>query len=116
MKTLSLSGVVTFMALLALPLLRAESPKAPSIALKERGSILGADLKAIQAALPVFEKHGMKVDGYRVVVLEEKESIIVLFDDPERPPGQKGSTARMVSFEVRLRKPDLSVADSNFVR
>ena len=116
MNTLSLSRVVGFIGLLALPLLGAESPKVPSTAFKERGSILGVDLKAIQAALPVFEKQGMKVDGYRVIVIEEKESILVLFDDPERSPGQFGSTVRMVSFEVRLRKPDLTVAGSNFVR
>ena len=116
MKTLCLPRVVGFLSLLALPLLGAESPKFPSIAFRERGSILGVDLKAIQRALPVFEKHGMKVDGYRVIVIEENESIIVLFDDPERSPGQRGSTARMVSFEVRLKKADLTVVGSNFVR
>ena len=116
MKTLSLAGFVTFIGLLSFPLLTAESPKAAAPVLKERGSISGGDLKAIQSALPVFEAHGLRVDAYRVIVLEEGESIIVLFDDPDRSPGQKGSTGRMVSFEVRLRKSDLTVVGSNFVR
>src|SRR5437868_5368357 len=116
MKTLPLFFIGCFVNLLTTPIFAAESATIPSAAFKERGSILGVDLKAIQAALPTFEKHGMKVDGYRVIVIEEKESIVVLFEDPERPPEQMGSTKRMVSFEVRLRKTDLSIVESHFVR
>ena len=97
----------------------ASNPKFPpgSVAgFHERGSILGVDLKAIQAALPIFEKHGLKIDDYKVVVIEDREFVVVIFDDPDRPPGQIGSTARKVAFEVRLRRSDRSVVGSNFVR
>lgn len=114
MKTRSLLCIAVLSGLLAAPAFGAEV--VTSATSKERGSILGVDLKAIQAAIPAFEEHGMKIDGYRVIVIEEKESLIVLFDDPERSPTQMGSTKRMVSFEVRLRKADLSIIESHFVR
>jgi hypothetical protein len=84
----------------------------------ERASILGSDLKIIRAALPVFEKHGLKIDGYRILILDgdDNDSICVLFDDPERKPGQLGSTPNMASFEVVPRRSDLSVSRSNFSR
>jgi hypothetical protein len=116
MKILPLSGVVCIISLFALSTFGDEPSVASSTAFKESSSILGVELKAILVALPVFEKHGMVVDGYRISLTEQNELLTILFDDPERSQGQRGSTERMVSFQVQLRKNDLSIVSSNFVR
>jgi hypothetical protein len=119
MKALFPSVVLATLATIVVASSAEEDPKRASpfaSSFRERGSILGIDLKAIQVALPIFEKHGLKVEGYKVIVIEDREFVVVVFDDPQRPSGQMGSTARMVSFEVRLKRSDLSLVSSNFVR
>jgi hypothetical protein len=108
---------IAFAALASIAVLAvAEEPSKFASPFRERGSILGVDLKAIQAAMPEFEKRGLKIDRYKIIVFEDGEVVFVIFDDPQRPPGQKGSTERMSTFEVRLKRTDLSVVGSNFVR
>jgi hypothetical protein len=119
MKTFPCAIVLVALVASAGSSLAGEMPKpasAPVPAFRERGSIPGIDLKAIRAALPVFEQHGLKIDGYKVSVIEDGDFVVVLFDDPQRPPGQMGNSPRMSSFEVRLKRSDLRVVRSNFVR
>jgi hypothetical protein len=69
-----MKAFIPFVALVALVTVAPsaeDSPKHASAStppFRERGSILGIDLKAIQIALPIFEKRGLKIDGYKVIV------------------------------------------------
>lgn len=79
-------------------------------------SILGTTLKVIQAAMPRFEEQGLKLNKYVVSVFEQESSFIVVFDDPKRPAGQRGSTPDVTAFEVEIKKQGLQVVRANFVR
>jgi hypothetical protein len=82
----------------------------------EPESILGTDYLAIQAAMPEFEAKGLDISKYRIFVWKEDSSIIVLFDDPNRPPGIRGSSPNLRTFGVELRASDLKVLKANFQR
>ena len=84
--------------------------------MKRIDSISGASLKVIEAALPKFEEQGMKLDKYAVSVFEQESSFLVVFDDPNRPASQRGSTTTVIGYEVEVSKQGLRVVRSNFVR
>jgi hypothetical protein len=79
-------------------------------------TISGFNFVAIQTALPELTKRNLNVSNYQISVIATDASIIVLFTDPEAPPGQTGSSPRMTSFEVELTKDAKKVIRSNFVR
>lgn len=79
-------------------------------------SISGKSLKIIEAALPEAVRKHLDVGKYKIVVMQSEQSYLVVFDDPNRPEGQRGSTSRMPGFEVEVRREDLQVIRSNFVR
>lgn len=79
-------------------------------------SISGKIFVVIQAALPELQKVDLSVVNYKIVVFEKEQSYVVLFDDPDRPPGRFGSTENMLCFEVEVNKSDLRVIRANFVR
>jgi hypothetical protein len=79
-------------------------------------SISGKTLKVIQSALPEAARNNVDFTKYLILVAESDSSYVVCFDDPERKPGQRGSTNRMLSFEVEIRKETLQVIRSNFIR
>ncbi|WP_119422755.1 hypothetical protein [Desertibaculum subflavum] len=67
-------------------------------------SISGRAARAIEAALPAARRGGLDVSAHRVTVWETDAEIVVLFNDPNDPPGQRGG-----GFSVELRKSDLRV-------
>ena len=79
-------------------------------------SIRGTALQVVQAALPKFEEQGMKLDEYVISVFEQESSFLVVFDDPNRPSGQRGSSPGVIAFEVEISKQGLQAIRSNFVR
>ena len=84
--------------------------------MKQIDSMRGTVLQVVQAALPKFEEKGLKLDEYIVSVFEQESSFIVVFDDPERPVGQRGSTTNVMAFEVEITKQGLQAVRANFVR
>lgn len=79
-------------------------------------SIAGGSLRIIEAALPKFEERGLKLDKYAVSVFEQEDSFVVVFDDPQRPQGRRGSQADLIAFEVEVEKKGLRVIRANYVR
>ncbi len=89
---------------------------ASSADLKAVESISGKGFHIIEAAIPATVPHKLNINQYRISVMESDSSFVVLFEDPNAKPGQRGSTAKMSSFEVELSKHGLRVIRSNFVR
>jgi hypothetical protein len=79
-------------------------------------TIAGSSQKLIQTALSEFTRHGLDLNGYRIVVLTEDGHHVVLFEDLEAPAGQRGSTSKKPSFEVELSEDGARVVRANFVR
>jgi hypothetical protein len=79
-------------------------------------SISGKSLRIIQMALPEAARKNLDLVKFKVEVLELEFSYLVIFDDPNRPAGQRGSTSKVQCFEVEIRKSDLFVLRANFAR
>jgi hypothetical protein len=79
-------------------------------------SISGKTFLAIQVAAAEATRNGVDVSKYKIFAEKAEYSYIITFDDPERPPGQVGSTTRMLSFEVEVSIKDLHIIRSHFVR
>lgn len=79
-------------------------------------SISGKSFKIIQATLPEVAKNHFDLEKFKIVVMESESSYLVIFDDPKRAEGQRGNTSKLPSFEIELRKDDLQIVRSNFVR
>ncbi len=84
--------------------------------MKPIGSISGTALRVIQAATPLLQENGLHLEHYLVSVFEEDSSYVVVFDDPNRPKGQRGSTASVQAFEVEVSKIEFRVIHAHFVR
>ena len=92
--------------------LAAEPAMEQAAKLREVDAIAGRSYLAIQAAVPELARFGVKVNDYRIVVLEKGPSIVVLFEDPEKSLYQRGSTERMLGVEVELSRDGLRVISS----
>lgn len=79
-------------------------------------SLSGSNQKLIQLALPEFSKAGLKLDGYRIVVMSADERYVVLFEDTNASVGGRGSISGKPSFEVELGGDGSRVMRANFVR
>jgi hypothetical protein len=84
--------------------------------MKKVGTISGAVLEVVQVAIPKLREKQLNPDDYEVSVFETDSSFVVLFDDPNRPAGQRGSTEKVPAFEVEIAKADRRVVRANFVR
>jgi hypothetical protein len=81
--------------------------------------IQGRSLLAIRAAEEVFLSRDPKADlaRYKVEVLREGDSVLVIFVDKDRKPGTRGTAAGQApGFEVELKANDLSFVRANFSR
>jgi len=76
----------------------------------------GASLKWIHAAEPEFQRRHLSLDKYIVSVVEEDNSVMVTLSPPDAVKGTFGSSGSYPSFEVEIRKKDLKVVRSNYVR
>jgi len=73
--------------------------------MKTIDSVSGASLNIIQAALPKLEEKGLKREKYVVRVFEQEVVVfLVVFDDPNRPAGQRGNSPNLVGYEVEVSK------------
>ena len=77
--------------------------------------IQGSSFLAIQAAMGIFQQHNPDLAQYKVEVVGEGDSVVVIFADKDRPDGTRGSVGKS-GFEVELNAGDLRVLRSNFVR
>jgi len=73
-------------------------------------------MAVVRAALPKFDEQGLKLEQYKISVFAQESSFLVVFDDTERPHGQRGSTSSVIAFEVEISKKGLKVTRANFVR
>jgi len=77
--------------------------------------IQGSNFLAIQAATEVFQRYNPDLANYKIEVVREGDSVVVIFADKDRPDGTRGSVGKP-GFEVELNVQDLRVLRSNFVR
>jgi hypothetical protein len=78
-------------------------------------SLTGHQLLILDRALEQFNQRGLHVGGYKVSLYDFGDNYLVLFEDPNAPEGQRGSTSKMLQFEVEL-SADLEVLRSDFSR
>jgi hypothetical protein len=77
--------------------------------------IQGRHFLAIQAAMGIFQRHNPDLAQYKIEVMREGDSLVVIFADKDQPEGTRGSVGRP-GFEVELHVQDLRILRSNFVR
>src|SRR5436189_44491 len=78
-------------------------------------TIQGSSFLAIQTVMGIFQKHNPDLTHYKIEVVREGNSEVVIFADKDRPEGTRGSVGKP-GFEVELSAGDLRVLRSNFVR
>lgn len=78
-------------------------------------TIQGSNFLAMRVAVEVFRRHDLDLIQYRIEVVRDGDSLVVLFTDKERRPGTRGSVGRP-GFEVAMDPIDRHVTRSNFVR
>ena|SRR5215468_8676231 len=101
---------------LALGLSLVESAATAQEGFKVVDTITSASLRLIQSALPELTRYSLKLDGYRITVVQWNGHYGVLFKDLNAPPGCYGSCSRdKPAFEVELSE-DGEVIRSHFSR
>lgn len=78
--------------------------------------ISGKSLKIIQIAIPEAAKHNVDWERRKIVVMESDSTFLVLFDDPDRAAGQRGSTSNFSTYEVEIKKDGYQIVRSNYSR
>lgn len=78
-------------------------------------SIQGASLLAIQAAVGEFLRRNLDLNDYRLQVVLDGDSIVVVFTDKTFKPGVRGQRGKP-GFETALDPHNLTVRRANFVR
>ena len=76
----------------------------------------GSSLKWIHIAEGEFERRGLNLDKYRVSVVEDKDSVVVILTGLREPKGVRGSVGPDPGYEVEISKKDRKVLRSNYVR
>jgi hypothetical protein len=79
-------------------------------------AISGKTLNIIFSALPAFRSKGLDLNDYAVYIVEKEGSYIVVFDDPERKSSQRGSTKKLVSFQVEIGKETFEIIRSSYCK
>jgi hypothetical protein len=76
----------------------------------------GASLKWIHAAEPEFQRRKLDLDKYIVSVVEESDSVWIGLRSFDSVKGGRGSTGSYPGYEVEIRKSDMKVMHSNYIR
>jgi hypothetical protein len=76
----------------------------------------GSSLKWIHIAEREFERAGLDLDKYKIIVVEEDNSMIVILKGLNEPKVVRGSIGQYPGYEVEIGKKDLKVIRSNYVR
>jgi hypothetical protein len=84
--------------------------------IKELDIIQGSSFLAIQAALAAFQHRNPDLAHYKITVVSERESVVVIFADKDRQTGTRGSSSPWPGFEVEMSAKDLRVLRSSFIR
>jgi hypothetical protein len=79
-------------------------------------TIQGSSFLAIQVAIGVFKAHNPDLSQYKISVVRQANSVVVIFSDKNAQPGERGSSGGQPGFEVELDANTLRVLRSNFVR
>ncbi len=76
----------------------------------------GSSLKWIHIAEGEFERRGLNLDKYRVSVVEDEDSVVVILTGLHEPKGARGSVGPDPGYEVEISKKDRKVLHSNYTR
>ena len=76
----------------------------------------GASLKWVHAAEPEFQRRHLNLDKYIVSVAEQDDSVVVTISATDAVEGSRGSSGSYPAYEVEIRKRDMKVVRSNYVR
>ena len=98
----------------AVPLAATSGKGKPMPQIQHIDPMSGANYPAIEKAVSRLRERGLKVDDYEIKLLRKDDNLIVIFVDPHRPPGMRGSSGKP-GFEVEM-SPDLHVVRENFAR
>jgi hypothetical protein len=79
-------------------------------------AIQGAHFAAIKAAVKVFRRRIPNLAPYKIEVVREGSSLVVIFTDKEGNSDDRGNPGTRPGFEVEIDSRDMSVLRSNFVR
>jgi hypothetical protein len=74
----------------------------------------GSELKWIDIASAEFEKNHVVVDRYTVVVTDEDDEVVVNLRNPDKKKSREGHV--FAEYEVVIRKSDLTIVGSNYIR
>ena len=83
---------------------------------KQIAEFSGAAFKWVRAAEPEFQKRHLDLNKYIVLVAEQDDSVIVALRSPDATKEARGNTGTLPGYEVEIRKKDLSIVRSNYVR
>jgi hypothetical protein len=78
-------------------------------------TIQGSSFLAIGAAMEIFRRYEPDLVKYRIEVVRDGDSLVVIFTDKDRLPGTRGSIG-LPGFEVAFDARDRRVLRSNFIR
>lgn len=81
-----------------------------------RDSIQGSSLPAIRKGAGVLAQRVPDLSPYRIALMSEGDSLVVVFTDKDAAPGGRGSSGTRPGFEVEMSARDLTVRRSNFIR
>jgi len=76
----------------------------------------GASLKWVHADEPEFKRRNLNLDKYIVSITEEDDSVVVTLSATDAVKGAFGSSGSYPGYEVEIRKKDMKVVRSNYVR
>lgn len=79
-------------------------------------SIQGSSLPAMRVGVDVFSKRVPDVTPYRIALMRQGDSLVVVFTDRDAPSGGRGSRGGRPGFEVEMAARDLALRRSSFVR
>jgi hypothetical protein len=79
--------------------------------------ISGTVAKYVSVASSEFEKKlNVKWQNYSVSINEHEDIVSISFFSKDMVAGQRGSTEGVPGFEIKIRKADLKVLESQFIR
>lgn len=76
----------------------------------------GASVKWVHIAEAQFEREKLDLNKYKVSVIEQENSMVVLLTGLKEPKGAIGSVGPDLGYEVEISKKDLKIIRSNYVR
>jgi len=79
-------------------------------------SLAGTSQRLVQVAMPEFEREGLHLDEYRIVIMRLNDHYVVVFEDANAPSSQRGSPSGRLGFEVEIDATGKRVLSTHFSR